>query len=205
MKEFSVVMSLVDFLPVIFFCIGAVILQRKLYDAMNKGQFALFAAGTIDVAVAGFCKALYKLLYALGICDFYPLTNMFFPVQSIGFLLAGLGVLAMVTRKPHRENAALSVAPVAFSGTFVFVALMCLGLGFMNAGLSVQAAREKKKSAIPFFVIAFVCSLCMGYLSSKDFDKAIMNWIAQGVNVIGQGCFMVAAIILNASKAAKAE
>ena len=44
----------------------------------------------------------------------------------------------------------------------------------------------------------------MGYLSSKSFDKAAMNWIAEGVNVCGQAIFLVASIILARKGAAKA-
>lgn len=195
MKEFSVVMALVDFLPVILFCSGSIIFQRIMYDKMSKGQFALFAAGTVDVTMAGVCKALYKLLYGAGICDFYPLNNVFFPVQSFGFLLAGLGAIFMVLRRKDKFMLKSVVAPVSFSGTFFFVTLMCLGLGCMNVGLAIQASRDNRKKTIPFFVIAFICSLCMGYLSSKDFDKAIFNWIGEFVNIIGQGSFLVAAII----------
>ena len=66
MKEFSVSMAVVDFLPVILFAAASVLLQRDLYNKMSKGAFALFAAGTIDVICAGALKALYKLLYALA-------------------------------------------------------------------------------------------------------------------------------------------
>ena len=51
--SYSVPMAIVDFVPVILFLIGAVILQRELYPLLSKGQFALFAAGTIDVVCAG--------------------------------------------------------------------------------------------------------------------------------------------------------
>ena len=96
MNEFSVAMALVDYVPVVLFAIAAVLLQRDLYDKMSKGAFALFAAGTVNIFCAGFLKATWKLLYAAGVCDFQALDAMFFPVQSIGFLLAGLGIVAMV-------------------------------------------------------------------------------------------------------------
>lgn len=57
MKNFSVGMALVDFLPVIFFAAGAVLLMRDLYNKMSKGAFALFAAGAIDITCAGMLKA----------------------------------------------------------------------------------------------------------------------------------------------------
>lgn len=194
--EFSVPMALVDFIPVILYTIAAVILQRDLYGRMSKGAFALFAAGTIDVIAAGALKALYKLLYALNVCDFQPLNSMFFPVQSIGFLLAGLGVVAMLTHKQSERLSAVA-APAVFSGTFVFVALMILGLGAMDGGLIVLAKKLKKPGAIVLLVLSFILCLGMGYLSSKDFGKSSMNWIAEGVNLLGQLFLLLAVLTLH--------
>ncbi|MBR4063140.1 MAG: hypothetical protein IKK01_08745 [Clostridia bacterium] len=196
MNDFSVSMALVDFIPVLFFAIAAVILQRDLYNKMSKGAFALFAAGTINVTCAGALKAIWKLLYALGVCDFEALNAMFFPVQSIGFLLAGIGILAMLTHK-QSKSAALAVVPPVFSGTFVFVGLMVAGLGIMDAVLCILAGKLKKPALIAIFVLSFVCSLCMGYLSSQDFAEASMNWIAEGVNVIGQGTLLLGVCLLH--------
>ena len=70
MKDFSIAMAIVDFIPVIFFGAAAVLLQRDLYNKMSKGVYALFAAGTIDVVAAGALKAVYKVLYAAGVQKF---------------------------------------------------------------------------------------------------------------------------------------
>ncbi len=195
MKDFSVSMALVDYIPVIFFGAAAVLLMRDLYNKMSKGAFALFAAGTIDIACAGALKATYKLLYAAGVCDFEALNAMFFPVQSIGFLLAGMGMLALLCHKQSEK--ALTVAPPVFTGTFVFVGLMVAGLGLMNAVLCIISAKMKKPGVAVCFVVSFICSLCMGYLSSRDFAQASMNWIAEGVNVVGQGTFLAGAVLLH--------
>lgn len=196
MNDFTVSMAIVDYVPVILFATASVILLRDLYDKMEKGAFALFSAGLIDVVVAGALKATWKLLYALEVCDFTALDEMFFPVQSIGFLLAGVGILAMLFQR--RANMALAVAaPPVFSGTFVFVGLMVAGLGIMDVVLCILAVRLRRPWLIAVFLLSFVCSLCMGYLSSKDFAEASMNWIAEGVNVAGQGAFLVGALLLH--------
>lgn len=195
MNDFSISMALVDYIPVIFFAMASVILLRDLYYKMSKGAFALFSAGVIDVAIAGALKATWKLLYAAGVCNFEALDHMFFPVQSIGFLLAGIGILAMLVHK--QTKAALgAVAPPVFSGTFVFVGLMVAGLGIMDVVLCILSAKLKKPWLIAIFALSFICSLCMGYLSSQDFAKASMNWIAEGVNVVGQGALLLGAVLL---------
>ena len=195
--EFSVPMALVDYIPVIFFAIAAVILMRDLYNKMSKGAFALFAAGTINVAIAGALKATWKLLYAAGICDFEALNDMFFPVQSLGFLLAGTGILAMICRKQTKGTVLAAAVPPVFKGTFVFVGLMVAGLGVMDTVLCILSAKLKKGGIIALFVLSFICSLCMGYLSSQDFAQASMNWIAEGVNVVGQGSLLAGTILLH--------
>jgi hypothetical protein len=37
----------------------------------------------------------------------------------------------------------------------------------------------------------------MGYLSSQDFAEAIWNWIAEGINVLGQGTLLLGVVILH--------
>lgn len=204
MNDFSIPMALVDYIPVIFFAVAAIILQRDLYNKMSKGAFALFAAGTIDIIFAGALKATWKLLFAAGVCDFQALNAMFFPVQSIGFLLAGIGILAMLIHKQSNSTFAAAVPPV-FSGTFVFVGLMVAGLGLMDAVLCIFSVKMKKPALIAVFVFSFVCSLGMGYLSSQDFAEASMNWIAEGVNVAGQGSLLIGVMLLHKKGLARLE
>ena len=183
MYEFSVLMGLVDYVPVALFAVSMVLMQRDLYNKMPKYAFACFAAGTINIFIAGFMKATWKLLYAAGLCDFHVLNTMFMPAQSLGFLLAGLGIILMFT---PRKKTALSVAPPIFTGTLLFIPMMVLGLAAICSCLSILAAKLKKKALIVVFVLCFVCYMGMGYLASRDSSSAAMNWIEQGVNTVGQ-------------------
>ena len=181
-------------MPVILFGISSVLLQRDLYNKMPKYSFACFSAGTINVFAAGFLKALWKLLYAAGICDFEVFNTMFLPVQSIGFLLAGLGIVIMFA---GRKSAALAVAPPVFRGTFVFISMMVLGLAAICASLSVLAFRMKKKGTAVLFILNLLCCMGMGYLAGKDGSSAAMNWLEQGINCVGQLCLLVGTLVLH--------
>lgn len=194
MYHFTIPMALMDFLPVLFFGYAAALLQRDLYDKMRKRQFALFAAGTINIFAAGFLKALWKLLYAANICDFQALNTMFLPVQSIGFLLAGLGIARMLTEK---KKVALAVAPPLFSGSPVFILMMVLGLGSICTVLSILAVKMKKKGAIVLFIAAFLCSMGMGAMSGQDVTQAWVNWVEQGINCVGQGLLLWGVVTLD--------
>ena len=119
---------------------------------------------------------------------------MFFATQAIGFMFAGFGlVLALIQRK----DVMVATAPVVFSGTFLFVSMMVSGLGAMNVCLSILAKRLNRKKTVIFFIVSFVCSLMMGYLSSRDFTQSFMNWLAQGINIISQGAFLIGVVSLH--------
>ena len=196
MHDFSVAMGLMDFVPVAFFGVTAVILLRDLYNKMVKGAYALLAAGTINVFTAGFCKALWKLLYAANICDFAALEQIFLPLNSLGLLLVGIALIGMLCRK-RKDTVMLSAAPVMVSGSLVFIMMMVLGLGGICTALSILAAKMKKKGAIVLFVISFVAAMGMGYMSSKDSTLAWVNWVEQSINTVSQLCLMVGTISLH--------
>ena len=186
--DFTVEMALVDYIPVAFFAIAAFILIGDLRNKMGALTFLTFALGTGAVAVAGACKATWKLLYALGAGDISFLNEMFFPTQSVGFLLAGVGILAMLIFK---KNRAYSVNP------FLFIGMMVAGLGVLDACLCVLAGKMKKGGVIVIFAISFICSLFMGYISSRDFTEAFWNWLAEGINVVGQGALLLGVVTLH--------
>ena len=219
--NYSVPMAIVDFVPVLLFGAAAVILLYDLYNRLYKGAYAIVAAGFIDIFVAGFTKALHKLLYALGVCDFEKLSAMFFPLQSIGFILAGLG-MASLLRKKNRNAKINSFAPLylvlagmlttgatekppVFSGTVIFVSFMVLGIGLICLSLSVMGVKLKKPVVIALFSVTFVCLLSMGYLSTKDFTAAGMNWLGEGLNTAGQLCLLIGTCILRKAGLGKPE
>ena len=194
MYNFTIPMALMGYIPVICFGVAALLLQMDLYGKMRKDAFAMFAAGTINIFLAGFLKATWKLLYAAGICDFAALNTMFLPTQSIGFLLAGVGIILMMTTK---KRVMAAVAPPLFSGSVIFIMMMVLGLGSICTVLSIVAVKMKKKSAMVLFILAFVASMGMGAMSGQDVTQAWVNWVEQGINCAGQGMLMWGVLILH--------
>lgn len=195
MYHFSIPMALMDFVPVIFFGVSAVLLLRDLYNKMFKGAYALLAAGSVNVFMAGFCKALWKLLYAANICDFVALEEMFMPVNSIGLLFVGLSLIGMLCWK--KKGAVLSVAPPVFASSMPFIMMMVVGLGGLCAGLSVVATKMKKGPTMALFILSFVCAMAMGYMSSQDSTLGWVNWAEQSINTVSQLCLMLGVIALH--------
>ncbi len=193
--HFTIPMALMDFVPVIFFGITAVILLRDLYNKMFKGAYALLAAGSVNVFMAGFCKALWKLLYATNICNFVALEEMFMPVNSLGLLFVGLSLIGMLCWK--KKGAMLSVAPAIYTSSMPFIMMMVVGLGGMCAALSVLAAKMKKTPVMALFILSFVCAMAMGYMSSQDSTQAWVNWVEQSINTVSQLCLLIGTVLLH--------
>ena len=82
---------------------------------------------------------------------------------------------------------------------------MVAGLGVMDTVFCILCKKLKKNRVMVLFIVSFLCSLCMGYLSSQDFAEAAMNWIAQSVNIVGQGCFLAGALCLRKAGLSKLE
>ena len=195
MYNFTIPMALMDYLPVFFFGVTAVLLLRDLYNKMFKGAYALLAAGSVNVFLAGFCKATWKLLYAAGICDFVALEEMFMPVNSLGLLFVGLSLIGMLCWK--RKGALLSVAPVPFTSSMPFIMMMVVGLGGLCAGLSIVSAKMKKAPVMILFILSFVCAMALGYMSSQDSTQSWVNWAEQSINTVSQASLTLGVIILH--------
>ena len=139
MNDFSIGMALFDYIPVVFFLLGALILLRDFNKRVRKDTYLLFAIGVILVAVAGTLKATWKLLYAANICDIAIFDELFFPLQSLGFLLAGVGVMSIIFSKSAKNSRLYAMEP----SLLVMILLMVSGLGLMDAGLAFSLKDSK--------------------------------------------------------------
>ena len=207
MKEYSIPMAIFDMLPVVFFIVGTMTIASDLKHRMTLPSRILFVGGSWIVCAAGLLKALYKLIYSLGLGDPAWMSGQFFYNQAFGFLLAGVGLTLAVTRLDKAQGGSASGgARGAGSGKLysivpipimALVGIMVAGLAALDASLCFLAARLKKRSALVLFIVSFFMCLGMGYLSSRSFEKASMNWIAEGVNAVGQLAFLAGCRILH--------
>ena len=219
MKEYSIPMAVFDLLPVIFFIAGTMTIAGDMKQKMTLPAKILFVGGSWIVCAAGFLKALYKLIYSLGRGDLTWMSGQFFYNQAFGFLLAGVGLTLAVTRLDKAQGGGAgsggsgsnsdgagsgssgsgsgrlySIVPIPI---MALVGMMVAGLAALDASLCFLAAKLKKRSALVLFIVSFFLCLGMGYLSSKNFEKASMNWIAEGINAVGQLAFLAGCGILH--------
>ena len=214
MKEYSIPMAIFDMLPVIFFMTGTTTIAADMRQKMTLPSKILFVGGSWIVGAAGLLKALYKLVFSTGMGDPAWMSGQFFYNQALGFLLAGIGLTLAVTRLDKAQAGGAgsggsgsggskggsgsgklySVVPIP---VMALVGIMVAGLAALDASLCFLAARLKKRSALVLFIVSFFMCLGMGYLSSRNFEKASMNWIAEGVNAVGQFAFLAGCRILH--------
>ncbi len=118
----TVPMALMDFLPVLFFGAAWVILYRDLKNKLDLCSGILLPLGALIVLLAGFFKAFWKLQNALGVAPMELFNKAFFPAQSIGFVLLGVGMLAFMygKRRIVRSLTMVFVIPI-YAWIFYFV------------------------------------------------------------------------------------
>ena len=189
-KEFTVPMALTDLVPVILFLTGNLLIWSGHRHRMSRPSKVIYLFGVVLIVAAGFLKALYKLLYAAGAGDFEWMNRQFFTNQSVGFLLAGIG-LTFPETDAEKEKGTFAVIP-----TMALVGLTIIGELLMYISLCRYALKMKKAAAAVLLGVSFILSQCMGYLSSHDFSGSAINWIAQAVNIFAQGTFCGAAYVI---------
>lgn len=86
MSEFTLALALVDFIPVIAFGIGIILVYTKFPSP-------LFLIGAIASLAAGLCKVLWKLILGTKGKDIKWLNKIFLPLQSAGWLVMLLAVI----------------------------------------------------------------------------------------------------------------
>lgn len=205
MNGITVSMAIVDFIPVLLFFFSMVLLQVDLYRHMIKPAFAMLASGSFLVLLSGLYKAIWKILYALDICDFTALDHSFFPMQGPGFFLVFLSLLTLLVYQGRKGIKLLSVGLVpVYESNLIFILLQTFGCGGMEWCLFAIAKRMKQKVSMILFVIAFLSMLGMGYLSAAFDDSADMHWIAQMVNIISQGALYLGVYFLHRNHLADA-
>ena len=210
MKEYSIPMALFDLLPVFFFLAGTWTVAADMKQKMTLPAKILFVGGSGLVFLAGLLKAFYKLIYSLGLGDPAWMSGQFFYNQALGFLLAGIGLTLAVMRldKASGPKGGSGAGSASGSGSgklysfvpipvMALVGIMVAGLAALDASLCYLAAKLKKHSALILFIVSFFLCLGMGYLSSRNFEKSSMNWIAEGVNAAGQFAFLAGCRILH--------
>ena len=213
-SDYSLVMGLVDLLPVILFALAGCIIIKELFLKLRKPFAVLVCSGVTLSLTAGLFKAIWKILLALNVCDFYPFNVMFMPTQSLGFILMGVGLISLLFKEKKESKANVSVLPMLFvitlaeavpavkqDGNIAFIAMLVIGEAMIATSMCYLAVKNKKWVSLVLFIVSFICLMVMGAmkpLSTKmNLDVTTANWIEQSVNIVAQISLLVGCYILS--------
>ena len=95
-EDYSLIMGIVDLIPVILFTLAGCIIIKVMFNVLKKPFAVMLCSGVTLSLTAGLFKAIWKILLSLNVCDFYPFNVMFMPTQSLGFVLIGVGLISLL-------------------------------------------------------------------------------------------------------------
>lgn len=213
-EDYSLIMGIVDLIPVALFALAGCIIIKELFDKLRKPFAVLMCSGVTLSLTAGVFKAIWKILLSLNICDFYPFDVMFMPTQALGLVLMGVGLISLLFVKKEKEvvttNAiVLPLLLIIFAGTpaklvdgnIAFIAMLIIGELMIAVSMSYLAIKNKNWISLPLFIVYSIALIVMGAmkpLSSKlSMSVTTANWVEESINIVAQGCLLVGCYLLS--------
>ncbi len=202
MNEISVVMGIVDVVPVVIFLIANLKLMGALHNKLSYNKYAMLSAGAYMLFFGGICKILWKFLYAFKVCDYVTLTECFFPMQSIGFILLCVGVGSAVFAKklPKNETVVLGAAaaiPVVTTH-MPFLLITLLAMTCFNVILVIGNIKLKNLRGVLWLVLSYIGMLCNCFIgvmaNGSDEAVAIYHWIAEFSHIFAEVFLLICVI-----------
>lgn len=200
--DYSVLMAIVDFLPVLFYFLASWMVAKDLYNKISGTAYAFLAGGALMCFIGGAFKAVWKLLFVFGIN--YPFFyTALFPMQAPGFCLYLAGLIMALKQTKYGANSfggtSLNMVTAATVTTSLpMIMFQTIGSIGSLVCLAIFAKRMKLTNALLCFVFSIVFLLAMGGLGATlDTSLAWANWVDQSVNLVGQVLFYVGALILH--------
>ena len=213
-EDYSLIMGIVDLVPVILFAIAGCFIIKELFNKLKKPFAVLLCSGVTLSLTAGVFKATWKILLSLNICDFYPFDVMFMPTQSLGFILMGVGLLSLLFERKGNIDAKVSVSALPLllavfaatpakqvDGTIAFIVMLVIGELMIATSLSYLAIKNKKWLCLVLFIVSCIALITMGAmkpLSTKlVMDVTTANWVEESINIVAQGTLLAGVYLLS--------
>ena len=200
MNEISVIMGIVDIIPVVIFLIANLKLMDALHNKLSHNKYAILASGAYMLFFGGICKIIWKCLYAFKVCDYTTLSECFFPMQSIGFILMCVGVGAAVFAKKLPDNnvtlmtTTVALIPVMTSHMpFLLVTLIAMTVLYVFLGIGTMKLKNPK--GVLWLVLSyagFLINCFVGTASNNsDVIVPIYHWIAEFANIFAETFLLI--------------
>jgi hypothetical protein len=193
-ENYSLALSLLDFVPNLAFLAGAVLLV--LWARRTNGQLGaiLMVAGSALVFVGGTTKAIWKLIVTIGGGDIVWLGELQFMLLAPGFLAMLVSASLALGHERKRQRAGWAAMAAWKIPLLAIMVLSSLGLHLI---LSTLAFRRKARVAGILYMVAVLCMLSLAGMASGE-QSIARQWIEEGVNSVGQISFAVGSYLLYA-------
>lgn len=191
-EAYSLELSLLDIVPNLAFLVGAYYLVRLVRLTSSTLSLVAMIAGSTLVLLGGTLKALWKLLYTLGIGDFWLLSEQQFILLAPGFLAMLVSLVLVLRQERQRWKTSLvAMAPwkIPLLATMTLSSLGVYGI------LSYMALRRKAHLAAALYILTILCTLGMAGLASGE-QTVARQWIEEGINALGQVAFALGGYLL---------
>lgn len=213
-EDYSIIMGIVDLVPVILFALAGCIIIKELFNKLRKPFAVMLCSGVTLSLTAGLFKAIWKILLAANVCDFYPFDVMFMPTQSLGFILMGVGLLSLLFKKKEKGDVTVNAVTLPLlllvflgtparqeNGSIVFIVFLVIGELMIATSLSYLAIKNKKWICLVLFIVSCIALIVMGAmkpLSTKlNMDVTTANWVEEAINIVAQATLLVGSYLLS--------
>ena len=213
MPQYGLDLALYNFLPVLFTALALFCIAR-LARALAPANEPMALLGAALVVLAGLCKALWKLILALGGPDLPWLANALFPLMAPGFTLLALALwhaqreTPAPPRRPWLMPLALiglgyGIAALRSWGLAVergwFLPLMTLA-SLANLTLTALLLRETwRRRALwlaPLFLVNLAMVFALQRIARIEPKTLSLHWLEQSLTALGAGAFALGACLL---------
>ena len=165
MPQYGLDLALYNFLPVLLTALALFCIAR-LARALSPANEPMALSGAALVVLGGLCKALWKLILALGGPDLPWLANALFPLMAPGFTL-----LAVALWRAQRETAAPPRRPW-------LMPLALIGLGYGVAALRNWGLAVERGWFLPLMTLASLANLTLTALLLRETWRRRALWLA---------------------------
>jgi hypothetical protein len=201
-ETYTVSLALFDVIPVALSVVGCLFLARLSARALPSVR-ATALVGVVLIGIGGGSKALWKIILTTLDTDITWMEQMLFPFLSTGFILLLWSLWsAIVGRRIVRWPFALVVL-LGFAGTLATarstpLLAVAAGSALMTSGVAIRwSVRQRAAVPVLLYAVGMGFSIVLDYLAGPKIEQTLtMQWVEETVNVVGQGCFLVASYLL---------
>lgn len=201
-ETYTVSLAFFDVIPVVLSVVGCLLLARLSARALPSVRSTALA-GVVLIGIGGGSKALWKIILTTLDTDVTWMEQMLFPFLSTGFMLLLWSLWsAIVGRRilwwPFALVVVLGFAGTIASGRSTALLAVAAGAALMTSGVAIRwSVRERAAAPVVLYAVGMGFSIVLAYLAGPKIEQTLtMQWIEEGVNVVGQGCFLLASYLL---------